>query len=143
MYEYSLEQSISLRLYDHGIFFRLVLREKPADWSFFDHVLTSSDMGERSAQNLGSYRLVLKRLLMWIQNVSSLWMTSSRMSFRRVHWVCTQSSARPLKCSNVTSVIFWEILSSEVASFSGEMLDSFKIALVRAASRRTGMLAGD
>ena len=59
MYECSVEQSISLRLYNHGIIL-LVLSENPlADWSIFDHVFTSSDMGER-APNLGSYCHVLK-----------------------------------------------------------------------------------
>ena len=38
-----------------------VLREKPADWSVFDHVFTSSDVGER-APNLGFYRHVLKAI---------------------------------------------------------------------------------
>ena len=36
-----------------------VLREKPADWSVFDHIFTSSDVGERKP-NLGFFRHVLK-----------------------------------------------------------------------------------
>ena len=36
-----------------------VLREKPAEWSIFDQVFTSSDVGERKP-NLGFYRHLLK-----------------------------------------------------------------------------------
>jgi FMN phosphatase YigB (HAD superfamily) len=112
-----------------------VLREKPADWSVFDQIFTSSDVGERKP-NLGFYRHVLKaadvdpeRVIFVDDQFENVFSARSL----GMHGIICKTPRR----SNATSAIFLEILSSEVASFSSEMPDT----LIALPSRQTSMLA--